>query len=358
MKYLAPAPPRPGSAARRAAALAALALAPLPVCPALFPTASALAAQTATVVVAEENFRAEPGGRIVAELLEGASLSLGEASGRWREATLEAWIWGRSVREQQAAPLDLLVNAGGENLRAEPNGRRIGRALGGMRLERRETRGDWVRVRRTGWVWSPSLRVDPAPAPASEPDPPAPGAAGRGGVGEGGQSRQFSAALAEAVVLDNPAGDTLARLREGASVEVLEREGDWARIRIVGWTFAGTLSRGDSVGGGVIADLSRDSLQARPEAYRGRLVEWTIQFIALQEAERFRTDFLEGEPFILARGPGEDAGFVYLAVPRERRGEVASLSPLQRIRVLARVRSPSSALTGAPVLDLLEILRR
>jgi hypothetical protein len=319
------------------------------------------AAQSGVVSVEEENFRAEPRGRILAELREGTTLRLGESRDRdqWREATLEAWIWGPSVDEQQRPVLDLIVNASGENLRAGPNGEQIGRALGGMRLERLETRGRWLRVRRTGWIWAASIRVTddapPADPPApSEPDP----APARPAPARTAPEATFATTAGGTVVLDSPAGDTLAMVQPGASVEVIDREGDWTRVRIEGWTFAGSLVAGDGSGAEVLRDLPRDSLEADPDRYRGRVVEWTIQFIALQEAERFRTDFLEGEPFILARGPGDDPGFVYVAIPSDRLDGIGRLEPLGRIRVLARVRTPRSSLTGAPVLELIEIIRR
>lgn len=323
---------------------------------------SALAGQGAAVAVAEENFRAEPGGEILAELLKGTLLSPGEERGQWRQVTLEAWIWGRSVREQQGE-LDLIVNASGENLRASPNGERLGRARGGMRLERLETRDGWVRARRTGWIWAPSLEVlaggdpvagapvrtvEPSPAPASASAVPAPVR----------REREFAAVSDAALLLDQPGGDTIAGLQPGSSVEVLARQGDWSRVRIEGWMLRGSLASTEGESAPVLVDLSRDSLAAAPDRYRGRLVEWTVQFIALQEAERFRTDFVPGEPFMLTRGPGEDPGFIYVAVPEERRAEVERLSPLQRVRILGRIRTARSALTGAPVLDLLEITRR
>lgn len=318
----------------------------------LLGVAAPAGAQTGTVAVEEENFRSEPGGRILAELLEGTPLTLGETEGRWREATLEAWIWGRSVHEQQRPDLDLLVNAEGENLRATPNGDRVGRALGGMRLQGIETRGDWIRVRRTGWIWSASLEsVEEEPTTVRSPDPlpdPPDSTTGR-------TKGEIAALSAEGVVLVSPGGDTLARVRSGAAVEVVAREGPWSRVRIEGWMFHADLS--DSVGA-VLTGLDPDSLLARPEEYRGRLVEWTVQFIAVQNAERFRTDFLEGEPFVLARGPEEASGFVYLAVPQELVGQVERLTPLQTIRVLGRIRSARSSLTGAPVLELLEIIAR
>ena len=309
---------------------------------------SPLGAQGAIVAAAQENFRAAPNGVIIAELLEGTPLVIGASDGRWREATLEAWIWAPSVSPDSRDGHDLRVSVtDGENLRATPNGRRIGRAMEGMLLDRVEERDNWVRVRRTAWIWRPSLRLATEAPPADRPAAPE--------VHE--PTREFIAAGRGAVVRSAPAGDTLARLQPGASVEVLARDGDWARVRVEGWAFAASLGT-DTAANRVLTDLTREELQAQPDEYRGRLLEWTVQFIAVQEAERFRTDFLAGEPFILARGPGEDAGFVYLAVPAELMEEVGSLSPLQRIRVVGRVRSARSSLTGAPVLDLMEITGR
>lgn len=301
-------------------------------------------AQSAVVAVDRENFRAIPSGVILAELLEGATLVPGATEGRWREATLEAWIWAESTEPDDRDGHDLVVSAeDGENLRASPNGRRVGRARTGMLLDRIEVRDNWIRVQRTGWIWEPSIRVTAAPTTAPTPT--------------GESAREFQAAGADAVVRTAPGGDTLARLQPGAEVEVLDRDGDWARVRVEGWTFVASLGA-DTAGPGVLRDVSRAELQAEPDTFRGRLLEWTVQFIALREAEQFRTDFLPGEQFILARGPGDDVGFVYLAVPGELLAEIRSLAPLQRFRALARVRSAASPLTGAPVLDLLEVVAR
>ena len=327
---------------------------------ALLVAAGTADAQTGTVRVARENFRAAPSGVILAEIRSDTELPLGERQDRWREATLEGWIWSGSVREEDVDGHDLVVTAsGGENLRAVPNGPIIARLRNGMRLDRVEERDRWLRVRRTGWVWEPSLQVDtgeatppplppgtPAARPATTPAAPPrrPPALELTVIGASGTT-----------VLESPNGDTLARIAPGAGVQVLAREGDWARIRVEGWTFASSLTAGDTAALAVLRDIRADSLAANPDAYRGRHVEWTIQFIALQQAERFRTDFLEGEPFILARGPGEEPGFVYVAVPPERVEEVRRLTPLQRVRVLGRIRTARSPLTGAPVLDLLEM---
>ena len=82
---------------------------------------------------------------------------------------------------------------------------------------------------------------------------------------------------------------------------------------------------------------------------------WTVQFISLERAEAVRTDFYEGEPFILGRVGGAEGPFVYVAVPPDRLAAVQGLSPLETISVTGRIRTASSALTGTPILDLLAL---
>jgi hypothetical protein len=324
------------------------------------------AAQVGAVSVERENFRATAGGTILAEVLDGTELRLGPTSGRWREATLEGWIWAPSVREERRDGHDLVVAPPeGENLRAGPSGAMIARLRTGMRLDYVETSGNWVRVRRTGWIWQPSLTVRAATAAATTPPAPTPTPAVRSTpeavtpppAARPGATREFATAGSTGlVVLTQPAGDTLARIHQGTSVEVLARQGEWARVRVEGWTSTAGVAPADTAAG-VLRDASRADLARSPDRFRGRLVEWSVQFIAVQQAERFRSDFVEGESFILARGPGDDAGFVYIAVPSGRLDEVRSLTPLEHIRILGRIRTARSALTEAPVLDLLELTR-
>jgi hypothetical protein len=326
-------------------------------------------AQTGAVSVERENFRATPRGVILAEVLQGTVLPLGEAADGWRQAALDGWIWAPSLREERRGGHDLVVAPPeGENLRAGPSGEMIARLRPGMRLDYVETSGNWVRVRRTGWIWQQSLAIqarDPVPAPAPAPaqtpvartvaETPAPPSSVTGTPS--GPGREFATAGDRGLtVLTQPAGDTLARIQSGASVEVLAREGDWARVRVEGWTSMAGGAPVDTATG-VLRGISRSDLVRTPDRFRGRLVEWSVQFIALQQAERFRTDFVEGEPFILARGPDDDAGFVYIAVPPERLDEVRRLEPLEQVRILGRIRTARSALTEAPVLDLMELTR-
>jgi hypothetical protein len=316
---------------------------------------AAVLAQMGTVVAERENFRAGPQGSILAELPSGTVLELGAARDGWREAVLEGWIWGPSVRTDRRDGHDLMVAVdGGENLRGAPGGDVIARLRNGMRLDRLEARGDWVRVRRTGWIWGASIRA----GTSAQARPSADAAGGGGAAGAvAPPTREFAAAGSRGLlVLGQPAGDTVARIPAGATFEVLGREGEWARVRVDGWAPVAALAGGFDAAA-VLRGVNRDDLRQNPDRYRGRILEWTVQYISLQQAERFRTDFAEGEPFILARGPGEEAGFIYLAVPADRLRDAQQLAPLDRIRVLGRVRSARSPLTDAPVLDLLEMTR-
>jgi hypothetical protein len=87
------------------------------------------------------------------------------------------------------------------------------------------------------------------------------------------------------------------------------------------------------------------------------VVTWDLQFISLERAERIRTDFFEGEPFLLTRPVEGEGPFVYVAVPPDRLDELEGLVALERISVTGRIRAGASALTGSPILDLIELRR-
>ena len=49
--------------------------------------------------------------------------------------------------------------------------------------------------------------------------------------------------------------------------------------------------------------------------------------------------------------------YVYVALPPEQLALALTLTPLERIAVLGRVRVSASALTGSPILELVELRR-
>jgi hypothetical protein len=127
-------------------------------------------------------------------------------------------------------------------------------------------------------------------------------------------------------------------------------------VRVEGWVWlpGGEPAEAPSI---EMASISPEDVTREPNAHRGRLVTWRLQFISLEHAEAVRTDFYEGEPFLLTRTAEGQGAFIYVAVPRDRVSEVEGLTPLERIDVVGRIRVGSSALTGSPVLDLVEVRR-
>lgn len=299
----------------------------------------------------EETFRQTAGGRRLGTVMEGAELRTEGTEGAWRRVVLEGWIWTPSIAATSRGGFDRVVAAGGENLRAGPSPEEaiVARLLPGFLLELVEERGRWSRVRRTGWVAEAAVttvRATAGGAGGAAPEeevgapPGVPGETAEVGSGTVG-------------LLLSPGGDTTAVVRSGAQLGVMERREGWARVRLDGWVPVGDLVR--TAADSAVADVSAADLEANPDKFRDRRVRWTVQFISLERAEAVRTDFYEGEPFILARAPEPSRGFVYLAVPEPLLSRVEELRPLQSIEVLARVRTGRSALMGVPVLELITI---
>jgi hypothetical protein len=313
--------------------------------------AEGVQAQNLATVRVEENLRAEPQGVIIGRLLPGSTLSVLQLQGRWAQVDLQGWIWTRSTQVTDRTGFDLAVSvAPQENLRADPSGEILAHLLEGALLERLEDVPGWTRVRRVAWVWLPSLDL------VEIADPPS-GLGSQGPVGGGGGQGWWRSGPRGAPVLSGPDGDTLAQTRPGIELQLLAREGNWVRVKLEGWSWAPLGEQTDSVGSGTLLEVTPDEVMQDPESYRGQVVSWDLQFISHEEAERVRTDFYEGEPFLLTRSTAQGRTFVYVAVPPERRSEVEGLIPLERIRIVGRIRTGAAALTGNPILDLLELIR-
>jgi hypothetical protein len=343
-----------------------------------------LQAQDAVVRV-DENVRFEPQGVIVARLQAGTPVRVESRDGPWSRITFEGLVWENSLQLRDGGSFDLIVSAAeGENLRAEPAGAILGRVLSGTLLNEVSRSGGWIRVRRTAWMWSASLQggevaaTDPAPAARAPAPvvPPAP-ATPPGPTGprpstpvptppvptevpaETPATDWVRAGPRGSAVLAAPDGDTLGVARQGVELRVTGREGNWARVRMEGWVWLP--STGAAEGGlpsdVILRDVTPAGIARDPERYRGRLVTFTVQHISVERAEVIRTDFLEGEPFLLTRSVEADRTFVYLAIPDELLPDVMRLQPLERLVIVGRVRAGAASLTGNPVLDLVEFRR-
>jgi len=328
----------------------------------LFGAAGPTAAQTTVRTTVEENVRREPQGQILGRLAAGTPLARVAAQGSWVQVTLEGWVWTASLQATNREGFGLVVSvADGENLRAGPSGQILGRLEAGTLLEELERRPGWTRVRRTGWIWSASVSQPTstptqggtgtgAGTPAAAARPPAPPAVPAGD--------RFVRLHGGAPILSVPDGDTLGMASGAGDLEVLAREGSWLRVRLDGWVWRPVTTDAAADAGGQSEEISPSDLSGPGGvAFEGRRVTWRVQFISLERAESVRTDFFEGEPFILGRVGGADGPFVYVAVPPDRLPQVQGLSPLEVVTVTGRIRKASSALTLSPILDLLAFER-
>ncbi|HSG82807.1 MAG TPA: hypothetical protein VLC48_11175, partial [Gemmatimonadota bacterium] len=307
--------------------------------------ATVAAQVTGRVLAAEENFRREPNGTQLATVLQGAQLTVVGEQGGWVEVELSGWIWAPSVATTNRDGFNLRVSAsGGENLRSRPQGTVLARLLEGCLLNRVSANGNWVQVTRNGWLWRASLELSGERDPAAST-----GEQAGAGTSPAADSPSLVTADAPLPVYGTPAGDTIATFQPGAQAQVLGRTGDWIRVRIDGWVYGPEALDSAALRLADTGDLSPAQLRADPARYRGALVRWRVQVISLQRAERTRSDFTEGEPFILARGPAGDAGFVYLAVPDHLLSVAEALTQLDYVTIVGRVRTGRSSQVGSPV---------
>jgi len=325
-------------------------------------SAAAQSSQSARVS-REENFRREPNGVVLGRLAAGAPLQVVARQDNWLQVDLEGWVWLESL-QASSAELDLVVSApGGENLRSAPSGAIVGRLAEGALLEEIARQPGWAHVKRRAWIWSASVAMgsggaSPTTSPPATTPQPAPATAARPAPAARQPTGYASVGPAGAAILASPDGDTLAMAAPERDLQIVSREGNWVRVRLDGWVWMpandpGTAPTLDTTP----STLVPQDLTGNPGANVGRVVAWALQFISLERAEAIRTDFRQGEPFMLTRYGGPDGPFVYVAVPTERLADVQGLVPLERISVTARVRTGASSFTGTPIVDLLSFER-
>ncbi len=298
-------------------------------------------------VVATGDFVKEPGGTVLGQLAKGAAVTFGATRDGWREVTLEGWVTAAALRDDGREGFDVSVaGADGTEVRVSPEAGASVRAIArvGALFHRVERRGAWVRVRRTAWMAisrppaaDTARPAAPNPAPAT---PPAVATDTSGRSVAGGS--EFSA---------RPDGPPIGRIEATRPVVVVERRDGWSRIRFDGWV------RDAAVGDATPPDqISAAEIKADPDRYVGQTVEWSLQVLAVQKADELRPELPLGQPYVLARGPLPETGFVYLVVQGEQVDAFRKLDPLAEVRVRATVRAGRTKFLPTPVLDLVRRL--
>ena len=323
-----------------------------------------LAAQT--TIARNTDLLATAGGRAVAKLLSGATVTTGGVQAGFTEVTVEGYI-SSSVLAGPRDRFAISARTAGARLRGAPNtdGRILAELQEGMGLTRVATSGEWVRVRRTGWVVTGALarsaaRATPPSAPgrgtvtAARPTPTADSAPARASTppAPGDVTPRVPLVLRTA-----PDADTLASIAVGTTLTPLARERGWVQVRIEGWVPEADVIPADST---LRSDLSAADLRADREGTKGRLVRWDVQVLALQTADPLRRGLRPDEPYLLARGPDRENALLYLAVPPALLTTVrpiAAGAPAP-VTITARVRDGRSEPVGVPILDIVSISRR
>ena len=106
-----------------------------------------------------------------------------------------------------------------------------------------------------------------------------------------------------------------------------------------------------------LAVLSAADLRANADGYAGRLVRWTVQVLAFQRADALRHDMKPNEPYLLARGPGNEGAVLYLVVPQGLLEQARAFIPLSNAVITARVRTGKGDPSGVPILDLVALTK-
>jgi hypothetical protein len=312
-----------------------------------------LVAQAPVRLAQETPFLKDPGGVVLGTLTPGTRVVAGRTSGGHQEVTLRGWIFTASTRPDKREGFDLSL-ATDENLRAEPDGAILGRLVTGALVARVSRRGGWSEVRRTGWVQrallAPPAAAVTAAAPskpsadsqraAPKPAAPAPSAAARRILLRAG------ATLARA-----PDGSGIGTLSSAAEASLEEQKGDWVKVRVDAWVKRTEVDGPLAPPPAITAAMLREN----PERYVGQTVEWRVQFLAHQQADELRPEMPPGRPYLLARGPLPESGFVYVLLTKEQAGQLQGLQPLDELAVTATVRAARTRYLATPVVELLRV---
>lgn len=309
--------------------------------------AAPLSAQAAISLRADTPLHAEPGGLQLGTLRAGTSVSPGRTSGPWREVAVQGWVWTPSLGPASRQGFDVAVTkTDGENVRAAPNGRVILKAIRGAHFSRVKRDGAWTQVRRAGWILASAL---PAPAPASTQATPTTPATPRPAT-EPPAARDTSERVivrAGTTLASGPGAVEVGTVREAVTGEVTARAGGWVRVRTETWVRAEAVSPAPDS-----AAITLEALRAEPKRFVGETVSWRLQFIALKVADELRPELPPGEPYVLARGPLPEAGFVYVAVSADQAHRFRAMRPLDEFTANGTLRAARTRFLPTPVLDL------
>lgn len=357
------------------------ALVRLPAC-ALLLTAALAAPLTAQArrELGATTIHREPKGLLLARTVAASPIVVRDSRSGWSQFRLEGWVSSSLLKADKRGGFDVVVTAENVRLREEPSGRELARLEEGMLLDKLEEKGSWTRVRRTVWADSDALsarvtsresqatrRESQATSRESQATNREPQVASREGdsvqayvapqappaSSEATESTNERIELLRAApLMSQPEGVQLAALNEGMTGRVVSRNDEWVKVQLEGWVREADLKSAS----GALVGVTAAEIRANPERYVGQTVEWRLQFISGATADELRPEMPPGQPYLLARGPLPETGFVYLMLSREDAARIQALPALTELSVRARVRAARSRFLATPVLQLEALL--
>jgi hypothetical protein len=281
-------------------------------------------------------------------------LTPGRTSAGHIEVSIQGWLYSASTKPDRRDGFDLSVSAsGGENLRLTPDGAVFGRAVEGALFSRIGTRGGWTQIRRTGWVsraaLTPPARTTAERPPQTPARPPRESTAAVPAVAPDSAAAGLRGTLrGGSVLLRGPDGGAVATLSAPGEVSIGPRDREWVKVSLEGWVRQSDLDGAVSRKPLITAVMLRDN----PDRYVGQTVDWRLQFLAHQKADELRPEMPLGQPYILARGPLPESGFVYVLLSREQAERLQGLKPLDEMSVMVTVRAARTRYLATPVVEL------
>ena len=286
----------------------------------------------------------------LARLSRGTPLMAGASKGTWQEVTVDGWVVGSALRDDKRDGFDVAINLGaGTPIRATMGGgATLGLARAGALFNRLETKSGWAHLNRTGWVPRTALTAAPIAKPPVPVVKAPPVVAATPAKPAGETSSVTIAAGSGFSALPN--GAPVGTVETAVRGEVVEQRGGWSRVRIEGWV------RDAAIGVTTPGAVTAADIRAEPDRYVGQTVDWSLQVIGVQKADELRPELPPGQPYVLARGPLPETGFVYLIVRPDEAERFKAMAPLATVQVRAVIRAGRTRFLPTPVLTFVRRL--
>ena len=132
------------------------------------------------------------------------------------------------------------------------------------------------------------------------------------------------------------------------------RAGEWTRIQVEAWVKDSALRPATN---DILIGVSQAEVRANPSRFVGKVVEWRVQFVAIQKADELRPEIPAGQSYLLTRGPLPEPGFVYVIVPPSKLDQFRAVDALQELTIRATIKAATSKYLPTPVVELLGVVK-